>query len=79
MSPGIGGSNAGRICHGPTRGLGDAHNLYWKIAVALKGQVEETLLDGNESARRPVDRRVPAKRIAGCSFGEPKRSASCLF
>ncbi|MGH6810417.1 MAG: FAD-dependent monooxygenase [Ensifer adhaerens] len=48
------------------------HNLCWKIAAALKGQVEETLLDSYQSARRPVDRRalpvwVRARRRNACA------------
>jgi 2,4-dichlorophenol 6-monooxygenase len=46
--------------HPPTTGLGlntavqDAHNLAWKLAVVLKGQASETLLDSYEAERRPV-------------------------
>jgi len=47
----------------PTGGLGlntgvqDAHNLAWKIADVLSGQVPESLLDTYESERRPVAQR----------------------
>ena len=49
--------------HPPTGGLGltsgiqDAQNLCWKVAAALKGQADETLLDSYEPERRPVDAR----------------------
>jgi hypothetical protein len=44
----------------PTGGLGmntgiqDAHNLAWKLALALRGQVGDGLLDSYETERRPV-------------------------
>ena len=49
--------------HPPTGGLGltsgiqDAHNLCWKLAAVLKGQVAEALLDSYEAERRAVDAR----------------------
>jgi 2-polyprenyl-6-methoxyphenol hydroxylase-like FAD-dependent oxidoreductase len=53
---------AGDAAHSfpPTGGLGlntgvqDAHNLAWKLALALKGQVGPELLDSYEAERRPV-------------------------
>jgi len=44
----------------PTGGLGlnsgvqDAHNLAWKLAFAVNGSADSTLLDSYESERRPV-------------------------
>ena len=53
----IGGDAAHR--HTPTTGLGlnsaiqDAHNIAWKLALVLKGQAGDGLLDSYESERRP--------------------------
>jgi 2-polyprenyl-6-methoxyphenol hydroxylase-like FAD-dependent oxidoreductase len=44
----------------PTGGLGantgiqDAHNLAWKLAMVLRGDADEGLLDSYEAERRPV-------------------------
>lgn len=49
--------------HTPTTGLGlnsaiqDAHNLAWKLAMVLKGQAGDALLDSYESERQPAARR----------------------
>jgi 2,4-dichlorophenol 6-monooxygenase len=49
--------------HPPTGGLGltsgiqDSQNICWKLAAALKGQADESLLDTYEAERRPVDAR----------------------
>ncbi len=49
--------------HPPATGLGlnsgiqDAHNLAWKLALVLKGQAGDSLLDSYESERRPVAQR----------------------
>ena len=57
----IAGDSAHR--HTPTTGLGlnsaiqDAHNLAWKLAMVLKGQAGDALLDTYESERRPVGAR----------------------
>lgn len=53
---------AGDACkvHPPTGGLGmnsgvqDVYNLAWKLALALRGQADPTLLDSYEAERRPV-------------------------
>ncbi|MFO0590674.1 MAG: FAD-dependent monooxygenase [Polyangiaceae bacterium] len=39
---------------GMNSGIGDAHNLAWKIAMALEGRASSDLLDTYESERRPV-------------------------
>lgn len=46
--------------HPPGAGLGlnsgiqDAHNIAWKLALVVKGQAPQTLLDSFETERRPV-------------------------
>ena len=39
---------------GMNSGIGDAHNLSWKLAKVMTGQAPETLLDSYELERRPV-------------------------
>jgi 2-polyprenyl-6-methoxyphenol hydroxylase-like FAD-dependent oxidoreductase len=39
---------------GGNTGVQDAHNLAWKLALVLKGQARETLLDTYEPERRPA-------------------------
>ena len=39
---------------GLNTGVGDAHNLAWKLAAVLHGTAEPGLLDTYESERRPV-------------------------
>lgn len=40
---------------GGNTGIQDAHNLAWKIAFALRGDVPDSLLDSYHAERRPVD------------------------
>ncbi|MFJ4834503.1 FAD-dependent monooxygenase [Streptomyces sp. NPDC088747] len=39
---------------GLNTGIGDAHNLAWKLAAVLKGRAADGLLDSYEQERRPV-------------------------
>ena len=39
---------------GMNSGIGDAHNLAWKLAAVLRGQAGATLLDTYEAERRPI-------------------------
>jgi 4,5-epoxidase len=39
---------------GMNTGLGDAHNLGWKLALVIRGRAAERLLDTYEAERRPV-------------------------
>lgn len=39
---------------GMNTGIQDAHNLAWKLALVLKGQAKEGLLDSYESERKPI-------------------------
>ncbi|MGC0318535.1 FAD-dependent monooxygenase [Kitasatospora acidiphila] len=41
---------------GMNTGIADAHNLAWKLALALRGQATPALLDTYEAERRPVAR-----------------------
>ncbi|MBI5518178.1 MAG: FAD-dependent monooxygenase [Deltaproteobacteria bacterium] len=42
---------------GMNSGIGDAHNLCWKLAMVLRGEAPESLLDTYEAERRPVIQR----------------------
>ncbi|MCB9791939.1 MAG: FAD-dependent monooxygenase [Alphaproteobacteria bacterium] len=42
---------------GMNSGIGDAHNLCWKIAAVLRGEAPDALLDSYEQERRPVVQR----------------------
>ena len=39
---------------GMNSGIGDAHNLGWKIAQCIESQSKNSLLDSEEKERRPV-------------------------
>jgi hypothetical protein len=39
---------------GMNTGIGDAHNLAWKIAYVIKGYADQTLLDSYEQERKPL-------------------------
>lgn len=39
---------------GGNTGVGDAHNLAWKLATVLRGEAGEALLDSYDAERRPV-------------------------
>jgi 2-polyprenyl-6-methoxyphenol hydroxylase-like FAD-dependent oxidoreductase len=43
---------------GMNTGLQDAYNLAWKLALVVKGEAEETLLDSYEAERLPVAQRL---------------------
>jgi 2-polyprenyl-6-methoxyphenol hydroxylase-like FAD-dependent oxidoreductase len=43
---------------GMNTGLQDAYNLAWKLALVVKGQADEALLDSYEAERLPVARRL---------------------
>lgn len=62
--------------HPPTGGQGmntgiqDVHNLAWKLALVVKGQVAADLLDSYEAERRPVGADVIARtRAASENYG----------
>ncbi|WP_395292692.1 FAD-dependent monooxygenase [Kitasatospora hibisci] len=44
--------------HGMNTGIGDAHNLAWKLAAVARGSAGEGLLDTYQGERRPVARQV---------------------
>lgn len=48
---------------GLNTGIQDAHNLAWKLAVALSGNAQSTLLDSYEAERRPVAQRVVERAL----------------
>lgn len=39
---------------GMNTGIGDAHNLAWKVAYVLQGYADKTLLDSYEQERKPI-------------------------
>ncbi|GER90335.1 oxygenase [Dictyobacter vulcani] len=43
---------------GMNTGIGDAYNLAWKLALVIKGQANETLLDSYEAERMPFARAI---------------------
>ena len=45
---------------GMNTGLGDAHNLGWKLALVVRGEAHESLLDSYTAEREPVARGVLA-------------------
>jgi 2-polyprenyl-6-methoxyphenol hydroxylase-like FAD-dependent oxidoreductase len=44
--------------HGMNTGVQDAYNLGWKLALVVRGEAHETLLDSYDAERRPVGRAV---------------------
>src|SRR5258706_1405750 len=53
---------------GMNTGIGDAVNLAWKIASALKGRASASLLDTHETDRIPFARRLVATTDRGFTF-----------
>jgi hypothetical protein len=47
--------------HGMNTGIGDVHNLGWKLAMVLRGTAGQSLLDSYEAERRPVAQRNTAR------------------
>jgi 2-polyprenyl-6-methoxyphenol hydroxylase-like FAD-dependent oxidoreductase len=67
--------------HPPTGGQGmntgiqDAYNLAWKLALVIKGEAPEGLLDSYEAERRPVGAEVVARtRAASENYGRERDS-----
>jgi len=52
---------------GMNTGIGDAHNLAWKLAAVLQGAADEALLDTYEEERRPIAERNSSESAA--NFG----------
>ncbi|KAB8188487.1 hypothetical protein FH608_044475 [Nonomuraea phyllanthi] len=46
---------------GVVTGMGDAENLAWKLALVIRGQATEALLDTYEAERRPLATDVPRR------------------
>jgi 2-polyprenyl-6-methoxyphenol hydroxylase-like FAD-dependent oxidoreductase len=46
--------------HGMNSGIQDAHNLGWKLALCVKGEAADGLLDTYETERQPIGRLVVA-------------------
>lgn len=49
---------------GMNSGIGDAHNLAWKLAAVLRGAADPALLDSYEAERRPVIERNCRESVA---------------
>ncbi|NML21460.1 hypothetical protein HHL16_11275 [Pseudoflavitalea sp. G-6-1-2] len=46
---------------GANTGVQDAHNLAWKLAMVIKGEASETLLDSYNQERQPIGKEVSAR------------------
>lgn len=60
---------------GMNTGLGDAYNLAWKLALVIKGQAHETLLDSYEAERLPFARAI----LRGSDLGFQLQTGTNLF
>jgi 2-polyprenyl-6-methoxyphenol hydroxylase-like FAD-dependent oxidoreductase len=49
---------------GGNSGIHDAHNLAWKLAMVLRGEADESLLDSYDAERRPVIAATLAQALA---------------
>ncbi|WP_236022975.1 FAD-dependent monooxygenase [Dictyobacter formicarum] len=57
---------------GMNTGIGDAYNLAWKLALIVKGQAHETLLDSYEAERIPFARAI----LRGSDWGFQVQAAT---
>ncbi len=54
---------------GMNTGIQDAHNLAWKVALALSGHAAPTLLDSYDAERRPVGEEVVGRTVRSAREG----------
>ena len=54
---------------GMNTGIQDAHNLAWKVALALSGDAAPTLLDSYDAERRPVGEEVVGRTVRSAREG----------
>ncbi|WP_024794051.1 FAD-dependent monooxygenase [Tomitella biformata] len=54
---------------GMNTGIQDAHNLAWKLALAVKGQAAEGLLPSYDAERRPVGEEVVGRTVRAAREG----------
>ena len=50
-------------------GIQDAHNLAWKLALAVSGKASATLLDSYDAERRPVGEEVVGRTVRSAREG----------
>ncbi len=54
---------------GMNTGIQDAHNLAWKLALAVRGIAADTLLDSYDAERRPVGEEVVGRTVRNARAG----------
>ncbi len=54
---------------GMNTGIQDAHNLAWKIAIAVRGDAADGLLDSYDAERRPVGEEVVGRTVRSARDG----------
>jgi hypothetical protein len=54
---------------GMNTGIQDAHNLAWKLALALEGEASDRLLDSYDAERRPVGEEVVGRTVRSAREG----------
>lgn len=64
--------------HGMNTGVGDVHNLGWKLAAALAGTGTDELLDSYELERRPVAVRNAMRAAANQAAGQALPTGAAL-
>ena len=64
---------------GMNTGIQDAHNLAWKLALAVSGEAPPTLLDSYDAERRPVGEEVVGRTVRSAREGIGADSADPTF
>ncbi|MDF2823399.1 MAG: pentachlorophenol monooxygenase [Mycobacterium sp.] len=54
---------------GMNTGIQDAHNLAWKVALAVRGEAADGLLDSYDAERRPVGEEVVGRTVRSARAG----------
>jgi 2-polyprenyl-6-methoxyphenol hydroxylase-like FAD-dependent oxidoreductase len=63
---------------GLSLGLGDAANLGWKLAMVIRGEMPESLLDTYTAERRPVAEAVLANTLAQTAIMRPDPQSAAM-